>query len=320
MKQWVVLVLASLFLLLALPAFAYVPHTGDRAAPLSGRDLKTDSELSLEDLRGKWVLLDFWHMYCPSCLRDLPGVCTAAKPYMAAGALDVVLVSLDQPETAAAMKEFVASLPIEPHVIYSGGGPLPIGPPVLVAPDWDSYAPQATEWGVSGVPASYLITPDGTIAAKRIRRDNVDDLLDYFLGRGAAYAPIALRTSVSYSDDAQVNVMIEAASASHAPLQARITYRLERVAYKEYEGCLIQDRGTREYTDWVTSELCLMFSEFSDAVQPCLIDASGYQGLQYRVEVLLPGSGRYKDGAGLWLRQYGDLDFALDWLGGESAN
>jgi thiol-disulfide isomerase/thioredoxin len=320
MRVHATLLAMAIALLLTLPAYAYVPHTGDRAAPLSGRDLQTDSELRLEDLRGQWVLLDFWHMYCPSCLRDLPLVCEAAKPYMDAGTLDVVLISLDKPATADAMKQFVASLPVKPHVIYSGGGPLPIGPPELVARGWDTYATQATEWGISGVPASYLIAPDGTIAAKRIRRDNAADLLDYFLGRGEPYAPVALRTSASFDDDAQVTIMFQAASASHAPLQARITYHLEQVEYKEYVGCQIQDRGSRKFTEWETRGLCLIFDEFGDATVPFTIDASGYQGAQYRVEVLLPGSEHYQDGAGLWLRQYGDLDFTLDWLGRESAN
>jgi thiol-disulfide isomerase/thioredoxin len=319
MRLFFVLLLASLLLLQASPAHAYVPHNGDRAAPLSGRDLKTDSELRLEDLRGKWVLLDFWHMNCPSCLRELPLVSEAAKPYVDAGTLEVVLVSLDEPETAAAMKKFVAGLPVTPHVIYSGKRPVPIGPPALVDPDWDSYAPQATEWSISGVPASYLISPDGTIAAKRIRRDNAPAMLGYFIGRGEPYVPIALRTSASANGKLQVTVLIEAASASHEPLQARISYRLEHVEYRDYEGSLFQDRSTIEFTDWITSELCLMFDEFSDATQPYSIDASGYQGLQYRVEVLLPGSERYQDGTGLWLRQYGSLDFALDWLGGESS-
>ena len=42
------------------PARAYAPDPGTRAYPLEARDLVSGKTLSLEDYRGKWVLLEFW--------------------------------------------------------------------------------------------------------------------------------------------------------------------------------------------------------------------------------------------------------------------
>ncbi len=50
----------AIFLLLATPALAFDPAPGKRAYPLAGHDLLSGKSLSLEDYRGKWVLLEFW--------------------------------------------------------------------------------------------------------------------------------------------------------------------------------------------------------------------------------------------------------------------
>jgi hypothetical protein len=50
----------ALLLLLTTPALAFDPAPGKRAYPLTGYDLVSGKTVSLEDCRGKWVLLEFW--------------------------------------------------------------------------------------------------------------------------------------------------------------------------------------------------------------------------------------------------------------------
>src|SRR5260221_11561119 len=32
----------------------------------------TQNKVSLEDFRGKWLILDFWNEHCPSCISSFP--------------------------------------------------------------------------------------------------------------------------------------------------------------------------------------------------------------------------------------------------------
>jgi len=47
-------------LLYAHPALAFEPDPGNRAYPLTGHDMLSGKQISLEDYRGQWVLLQFW--------------------------------------------------------------------------------------------------------------------------------------------------------------------------------------------------------------------------------------------------------------------
>lgn len=55
-----VVLLIALILLLSTPALAFSPAPGKRAYPIMGHDLVSGKTVSLEDYRGKWVLLEFW--------------------------------------------------------------------------------------------------------------------------------------------------------------------------------------------------------------------------------------------------------------------
>ncbi len=44
----------------ALPARAFEPNPGDRAADLSGWDVVHQRTAALGDYRGKWVFVEFW--------------------------------------------------------------------------------------------------------------------------------------------------------------------------------------------------------------------------------------------------------------------
>jgi len=60
MDSRVVLLVAAILLLTAGYARAFDPEPGHRAAPVVGRDLVSGETVSLEEQRGKWVLLFYW--------------------------------------------------------------------------------------------------------------------------------------------------------------------------------------------------------------------------------------------------------------------
>lgn len=61
---------------------------------------------TLAKLRGKVVLVDFWATWCPSCVEQFPHTVEIHRKYAERG-LDVVSVSLDEPEAEPQVREFL---------------------------------------------------------------------------------------------------------------------------------------------------------------------------------------------------------------------
>jgi thiol-disulfide isomerase/thioredoxin len=102
---------------------------------------------SLESLKGKTVLLDFWETWCGPCIRSMP---TTEKLYADYKAQGLVVLAVDVDETRDTVDKFLKTNP----VAY----------PVLMGTE--SGIPPA--YGVSAYPTFVLIGPDGKVAAHQI--------------------------------------------------------------------------------------------------------------------------------------------------------
>jgi len=107
------------------------------------------SKLALGDLRGKAVLVDFWATWCPPCRMALPHLQELSAQY--SEQLVIVGIALDQ-GGARVVAPFVE----REGVTFE-----------IVLPDANNQV--ARDFGgIASIPTSFLVDPEGRIAAKWI--------------------------------------------------------------------------------------------------------------------------------------------------------
>jgi cytochrome c biogenesis protein CcmG/thiol:disulfide interchange protein DsbE len=148
----VALVVVALFVVLATRepgrnTFADSPLLGQVAPPLTGETLDGGT-FDLEGERGRWVVVNFFASWCAPCRQEHPELVSFAQRHEAAG--DAVVVSVVYNDDTAAVREY----------FDRNGGDWPV-----MVGDTGS---DALEWGVAGVPESYVVDPVGFVRYKVI--------------------------------------------------------------------------------------------------------------------------------------------------------
>lgn len=102
------------------------------------------SAFDLADLRGRWVVVNFFATWCPPCVAEHPEL--VAFSQRNAGDAEVVSVAFDEP--APVVEQFFAD----------NGGDWPV-----LAEDTGGVV---LDFGVVKLPESFLVSPDGEIVEK----------------------------------------------------------------------------------------------------------------------------------------------------------
>ncbi len=120
---------------------ASAPEVGYLAPDLTLRRLDGE-ELSLSDLRGQPVMLNFWATWCPPCRAEIP----ALEQVWREGGSDVMVIGVNVQENPAVVEAFV----IDYGMSY----------PVVLDPDGEA----ARLYRVRAFPTTYFIDGQGRIA------------------------------------------------------------------------------------------------------------------------------------------------------------
>jgi thiol-disulfide isomerase/thioredoxin len=123
------------------------------SADYSWRLLDLDGQpVMFEKFKGKTVFLNIWATWCGPCVQELPSIARlAAEPSLK----DVAFVCVSTDESAQTVKRF------------------------LQGKNWPMTVLRATDcpsvFATDGIPATFLIGPDGTIAASEVGSADWDD-------------------------------------------------------------------------------------------------------------------------------------------------
>jgi thiol-disulfide isomerase/thioredoxin len=136
---------------------------GETASNITGATPEGKT-MSLTDLRGKYVLIDFWASWCGPCRRENPNVVRLYEKYKDKG-FDILGVSLDtnKEKWVAAIKKDQ----LDWHHISDLKG-------------WSSEL--SKPYGVRGIPYTVLIDKEGNIIGKRLRGASLEAKLKELFG------------------------------------------------------------------------------------------------------------------------------------------
>jgi cytochrome c biogenesis protein CcmG/thiol:disulfide interchange protein DsbE len=163
------IVVAALIVLLATrdPATERASKTallGQLAPAVAGTTIDGD-HVTIDDYRGRFVVVNFFGSWCVPCLNENPQLKAFDAEHRAAG--DAVLIGVTFDDKAKDAREFFAE--------HGGGWPVIDDPENSIG----------VAYGIAQVPESWVIAPDGTVLerfAGEVTKDDLDRALAHWSG------------------------------------------------------------------------------------------------------------------------------------------
>jgi cytochrome c biogenesis protein CcmG/thiol:disulfide interchange protein DsbE len=140
------------------------PYIGAPAPELEAETVD-GSKISLQDFRGKVVVLNFWATWCAPCREEMPALEARYEKYKDRG---LVVLAIDFDEPAEDVRAFRDSLALTFPVLLDPGAAI------------------QQLYRVRGYPTSYFVDRDGTIQVQHVGIMYEDQLDGYLTQLGVA--------------------------------------------------------------------------------------------------------------------------------------
>ena len=141
----------------------YLPGVGDKME--IAFTSTAGKEIDVAKMTGKVVLVDFWATWCGPCVAEMPNVIKAYDAYKDKG-FEVIGISLDQDKSA--LEKFTTEKKMPWPQYFDGKG-------------WGNEIAQ--RFGISSIPATFLVGKDGKIIGSNLRGADLEEKLKEALAK-----------------------------------------------------------------------------------------------------------------------------------------
>lgn len=134
--------MAIVFFSLFLSGMAQSPPLVGGPAPVIELKTVKDQEFKLADLKGKFVVLNFWATWCVPCIKEMPEF---QKIHQSSSENNIEVVAINFSESKKKVEKYVQGR----NLTF----------PILL----DRFGNISGKYKVRNLPVTYIITPDGII-------------------------------------------------------------------------------------------------------------------------------------------------------------
>lgn len=125
----------------------------------------TGKPLSVDNFKGKVVLVDFWATWCGPCVGEMPNVIATFQKHHANG-FDIIGISLDQDKDK--LTDFTKKKDMTWPQYFDGQG-------------WGNKL--AVKYGIESIPSNFLLDPEGKIIDKDLRGEALENAVSKALAK-----------------------------------------------------------------------------------------------------------------------------------------
>lgn len=137
------------------------PFPGYHAPDFTATDVFSGEQVSLSDLRGEVVFLNFWATWCLPCKEEMPEMEAFHSEF--GDRVRVLALGADSRESPEQLRKFAEAMGVTFPVIHDEGA-------------------GAFEYRVVGIPTSFFIDKNGIIQVRHMSALTLEDMKEYLAG------------------------------------------------------------------------------------------------------------------------------------------